>query len=82
VLKVADTKLRTKLDRQYRSNPRYRKFFLQGYEFITTNAQVINANDLHVMRWSRCYNAVISSKWLDPAGRDLLEVMLRQRRER
>jgi hypothetical protein len=78
-LAVTNPKLRAKLDRTYRESPRWREYFLRGYEAVAGRAEVIASKGDHTTLRMTCTNAG-RAKWLklDPAARDLLEINMKK----
>jgi len=76
VLVVSDPALRAKLDRKYRENEKYRKFFLDGYAAVANDAEDILAKGNDQKRHTRCYLAGSNATWLkfNRAGMDQLEL--------
>ena len=79
---ICDDKLRAKLDRTYRENPRWREDFLRGYEAVAGRGERIATKGDHALLWMTCTNAG-RAKWLklDPAARDRLEINMRKAEE-
>ena len=73
MMTVTNPKLRAKLDRMYRENPRWREFFLQGYETVAMRSSG---------QGMACLIAS-NAKWpkLDPGARDFLEIRMRRAQE-
>jgi hypothetical protein len=72
---VTDAKLRAKLDKMYRENPRWRTVFLEGYAAAGRANRRENITSLFIT----CTLAG-KSKWLtlDPAARDVLTIRVRE----
>jgi hypothetical protein len=79
MVSVTNPRLRAKLDKQYRENPRWRQAFLEGYRAAAERPTRRRAVTLLVL----CMTAE-NSGWLklDPAARDQLTIKDQIERER
>jgi hypothetical protein len=78
MLTVADATLRTRLDKLYRENPRWRKYFDEGYQDLVSYGQPADPQEL----WITCTNAG-KAQWLtlEPAVREILTIIVKKREE-